>query len=79
MKRYRVAFDYSAENPTNAVIYLLGIIEDPNLQDMKINWLVTDLDSGEEHKLIYSLNELNAIARQENKDFLDGLRDPEAN
>jgi hypothetical protein len=51
MKRYRVAFDYSAENPTNAVIYLLGIIEDPNLQDMKINWLVTDLDSGEEHKL----------------------------
>jgi hypothetical protein len=74
MKNYRVSFDYEAENPINAVIYLLGLVQDPNLQEMKIDWLVTDLGTGEQSKLAYSVKELEAIARGNVKEFLDGLR-----
>jgi len=72
MKNYRVSFDYAAESPTNAVIYLLGVIEDPNLRNVKLNWLVTDLATGEQSKLVYSVEELEAIARGQNREFLNG-------
>ena len=76
MTNYRISFDYAAENPTDAIIYLLGVIEDPNpdIQNLKFDWLVTDLSTGEQRKLSYSLNDLNEIARRKNKEFLDGLR-----
>jgi hypothetical protein len=60
MKNYRISFDYSAETPREALIYLVGIIEDPAMQEMPLDWLVTDLESGEEHKIRCSLKELGA-------------------
>lgn len=73
MKNYRISFDYEAEDPTQAVIHLLGIIQDPAMQDLKFNWLVKDLDSGEEHQVTYSVNELEAIAREDTKRRLDEM------
>jgi hypothetical protein len=60
MKNFRISFDFAAEDPLKAIIYLVGIIEDPAMQEMPLNWLVTDLESGEEHKIRCSLKELGA-------------------
>jgi hypothetical protein len=70
MKNYRVSFDYAAENPTKAIIYLVGVIEDPNAREQPLHWLVTDLDSGEQHKVTRSLAELEAEAKADVEKFL---------
>jgi hypothetical protein len=73
-KNYRISFEYAAEDPVHAVIYLLGIIGDPVMQDIKYTWIVTNLATGEESTLALSLNELNEIAKKENDDFLGPQR-----
>jgi hypothetical protein len=72
MKNYRVSFDYAAENPTKAIIYMIGIIEDPDRRNMQLHWLVTDLETGEERKIIRSVEQLEEQARAENEEFLGG-------
>jgi hypothetical protein len=75
MKHYRISFDFDAEDPTHAVMYLLSIGEDPGLADVKFDWMVKDLDSGEETKLALTPRELEELAKRENKEFTDGLAD----
>ena len=70
MKNYRVSFDFAAENPTKAIIYMIGIIEDPDHRDLPLHWLVTDLATGEQTKLIRSVEELEKLAATENREFL---------
>jgi len=36
---YRICFDFAAEDPTHAIIYLVGIIEDPGSRDLPLEWL----------------------------------------
>jgi hypothetical protein len=71
MKNYRVSFDYAAESPTKAIIYLIGIIEDPEAWERPLEWLVTDLDSGKQHKITRSLAHLAAEAKADLQKFLD--------
>lgn len=73
MNNYRICFDFSAEDPIHAVIYLLGIIEDPASRDLPLEWLVIDQRTGEEHKIRRTLAELDEIARQSTKKLLDEL------
>jgi hypothetical protein len=61
MKHYRISFDFDAEDPTHAVMYLLSIGEDPGLADTKFDWIVKDLDTGEERKLSLSARELEPL------------------
>jgi hypothetical protein len=75
MKHYRISFDFDAEDPTHAVMYLLSLGEDPGLADVKFDWVVKDLDSGEETKLALTPRELEELAKRENKEFTDGLAD----
>jgi hypothetical protein len=75
MKHYRISFDFDAEDPTHAVMYVLSLGEDPGLADVKFDWVVKDLDSGEETKLALSVNELQELAKRENKEFDEGLAD----
>lgn len=62
MKNYRICFDYAAESPTKATIYLVGIIKDPAMQTIPFNWLVIDQATGEEYKVRRSLAQLEAEA-----------------
>jgi hypothetical protein len=75
MKHYRISFDFDAEDPTHAVMYLLSIGEDPDVADIKFDWLVKDLESGEEHKVSCTPRQLEELAKQENAEFTDGLAD----
>lgn len=61
-KNYRICFDYSAETPTKALIYMLGIIEDPNYEE-----------TGEEHKLTRSLAQIDEEARKSMAELLRRL------
>lgn len=70
MKNYRICFDFAAETPTKAIIYLLGIVEDPESREKPLEWLVIDQETGEEHKIRRSLAELDAEARADLKKFL---------
>ena len=72
MANYRICFDFAAEDPTKAIIYLVGIIEDPNSRNLPLEWLVIDQGTGEEHKIHCTLAELDAIARAGIDDFLSG-------
>ena len=74
MKNYRISFDLSAEDPRHAVMYLAGIVEDPDLRDTEFNWTVEDLESGEQTRVRASFNELETEAAGELQRFLDGLK-----
>jgi hypothetical protein len=58
MTNYRICFDFAAEEPRKAIIYMLGTIEDPAMQTMPLNWLVIDQDTGEEHHIRCSLHHI---------------------
>jgi hypothetical protein len=70
MKNYRICFDFAAEQPRKAIIYLVGIIEDPEARNRPLDWLVTDQDTGEEHKIRCTLAELEAEAKADLDKFL---------
>lgn len=70
MKNYRICFDFAAETPTKAIIYMVGIVEDPQARERQLDWLVIDKETGEEHKIRRSLAELEAEARADLKKFL---------
>ncbi len=69
---YRIAFDYAAETPREAVSHLLGLIDDPELQDKPFDWVVTDQDSGEEHHVRCTFNEIEREALQHIREFISG-------
>jgi hypothetical protein len=75
MKNFRVSFDYLAENPRAALIYLVGLIEDPEMQELPFDWLVTDLVTGEEHKIRCSLKELEVESAEMLKKWKRELED----
>lgn len=70
MKNYRICFDFAAEDPHKAILYLVGIIEDPEARNRPLDWLVIDQESGEEHKIRCTLAELEADARRDIDEFL---------
>lgn len=72
MKNYRICFDYTAEEPRKAILYLVGIIEDPEARNRPLDWLVIDQATGEEHKIRCTLAELDAEARASLDQFLSG-------
>jgi len=72
MANYRICFDFAGEDPIHAIIYLVGIIEDPNSRNLPLEWLVIDQGTGEERKIRCTLAELDEIARAGIDDFLSG-------
>lgn len=70
MKNYRICFDFAAEEPTKAIIYMLGIIDDPEAQNRPLEWVVIDQATGEEHKITRTLAQLTAEAEADVKNFL---------
>jgi hypothetical protein len=74
---YRICFDFAAESPRQAVIYLLGLISDPISQDKPFDWTVIDQATGYEHRIRCTFNELEKEAREQVKQFVAGL-DPHA-
>jgi hypothetical protein len=74
MKNYRVCFEYPAEDPVHAVIYLVGLTEDPGMRDIVFEWLVTDLDSGTQTKVKASLDQLQHTAADELRRFTEDLK-----
>jgi hypothetical protein len=70
---YRICFDYAAESPRDAVIYLQGLILDPQSQDTPFDWLVIDLDTGQIDRIRCTFNELDKDAAAKVKQFLQEL------
>jgi len=74
LKNYRICFDYSAETPIKALIYMLGIIEDPGSRDIPFDWIVIDETTGEQFKFKLTLAELDAEARKNIASILNRLK-----
>lgn len=72
MAKYRVSFEYEAEDPVHAVIYLVGLIETPDMRDIRFDWMVTEVESGKETKVSATLEELEKIAKEDIDQFLRG-------
>lgn len=73
---FDVSFEYAAPDALHAIIYLLGIVQDPDpgMRQIKFIWTVTNRKTGEVEKLKYSLDELEAIAKRENQEMMDNLK-----
>lgn len=76
LDNYRVEFDYAAESPTRALIYVLGVIEDPNAREIPLQWAVTNLRTGEKHNFTYTLAKLDEIARAQIKEMFGRISKP---
>jgi hypothetical protein len=74
MKNYRVSFDHAAEDPVHAVIYLIGLLEDPKMQSMVFEWLVTDTSTGAQTKVKASVDQLQHTAADELRRFMEDLK-----
>jgi hypothetical protein len=70
---YRICFDFAAESPREAVAHLLGIVLDPQSQDIPFNWLVIDTATNQEHWIRCTFNELEKEAREHVTAVLKGL------
>lgn len=53
------------EDPLRAIINFLGLIEDRDAANRKIEWVVTDHKTGIEHVVTLSCAELDAIAERD--------------
>jgi hypothetical protein len=73
VKNYRICFDLAGETPRAALIYLLGIIQDPGMQDTPFTWLVIDQADGYEYGIRCTLNELEREAKKHVDDCIRRL------
>lgn len=73
-KQYRVSVQIQGDTPTDAILNLTSIFEDAEMKTMKIDWVVTDVNTGKEHKLCYSSQDLDAIAERQVDAIVDRLR-----
>lgn len=73
MKNYRISFDYSAEDPVRAIVYLVGFIEDRDHRDTPVEWIVEDTDTGQKEKITATLNQLEHVAKRDVQKFIGGL------
>lgn len=64
LKHWTVSIECEAEDPESAILFLMSLIEDPDSAHIKIDWVVTERETGVQHRLNLSCAELNAMARQ---------------
>jgi len=74
LNHYRVSFDYAAETPRDAVTFLFGIVQDPGLRERKFDWLVRNLDTGEESTVVASNQELEQEATRQIQQLMERLQ-----